>query len=260
MHEKAPLLTANKRDRLGTRYAARERAKGRLPAIVFGHGREPLPITLDRKQAMTFIQKGEKVFRLDFPGHKEADELQMVLLKDLQFDYLGSNVVHCDLARVDLNERVRTRVHVRLIGEAIGLKQAGAILVHPQGEIEIECRVVDIPDHVEVDISNLDLGQMITAGQVKLPLADMKLSSDTHGVVAQVMLGGVLKTAEEEAAEAAPTEPEVLTAKKPEDGAAAAPGAKDAKGAPAAKGAAPAKDAKAAAAPAKDAKGGDKKK
>lgn len=221
MHEKSPLLTAEKRDRIGSRYAARERAKGRLPAIVYGHGRDPLPITLDSKQALTLIHKGEKVFRLDFPGHKEADEMQMVLLKDLQFDYLGTNIVHCDFARVDLNERVKTRVHINLLGDAKGLKQAGAILVHPNLEIEIECRVVDLPDALEVDVSELDLGQMITAGQVKLPREDMKLITDSHAVVAQVMLGGVTKTAEEEAtATAAAAEPEVITAKKPEEGAA----------------------------------------
>lgn len=248
MHEKSPVLSANTRERLGTRYAARDRAKGLLPAIVFGHGRDPLPITLDAKQALTLIKKGEKVFRLDFPGNKAADEMQMVLLKDLQFDYLGNNIVHCDLARVDLNERIKTRVHVSLIGDAIGLKQVGSILMHPVAELEIECRVVDIPDHIEVSVAELDLGQMITAGQVKLPASDMKLVTDSHAVVAHVVLGGVVKTAEEEAADAAGKEPEVLTAKKPEDAAKAAAGAK---------GAAPAKDAKAA--PAKDAKAAPKK-
>lgn len=227
MHEKSPLLTAQKRERLGSRYAARERAKGRLPAIVYGHGRDPVAITLDNKQAITLITKGEKVFRLDFPGVKEADEMQMVLLKDLQFDYLGTNIVHCDFARVDLNERVHTKVHINLIGDAKGLKQAGAILVHPNLEIEIECRVVDLPDHIDVDVSDVDLGQMITAGQVKLPRDDMKLVTDTHAVVAQVMLGGTTKTAEEETTAAAgAAEPEVITAKKTEDGAAAKPDAK----------------------------------
>ncbi|MBX3387090.1 MAG: 50S ribosomal protein L25 [Phycisphaeraceae bacterium] len=230
MHEKSPLLTAEKRDRIGSRYAARDRAKGRLPAIVYGHGREPLPITLDTKQALTLITKGEKVFRLDFPGHKEADEMQMVLLKDLQFDYLGTNIVHADFARVDLNERVRTRVHINLIGDAKGLKQAGAILVHPNLEIEIECRVVDLPDGIELNVAELDLGQMITAGQVKLPRDDMKLVTDSHAVVAQVVLGGVTKTAEEETAAAGTAaEPEVITAKKPEEGAAKTAGKADAK-------------------------------
>ncbi|MFN7019751.1 MAG: 50S ribosomal protein L25 [Phycisphaerales bacterium] len=251
MHEKSPLLAAQKRERIGTRYAKRDRAAGRLPAVVYGHGRDPLPITLDAKIALTQIHKGEKVFRLDFPGHSEADEMQMVLLKEVQFDYLGTNIVHADFARVDLNERVKTHVHVTFIGEAKGLKTAGNMLMHPVTELEIECRVVDLPDHVEVNIAELDLGDMITAAQVKLPTEDMKLLTDPNAVVAQIVLAGVSKAAEEAtvAAEGA-AEPEVLTAKKPAEGAAAAP----AKGA-----AAPAKGA-ATAAGAKPAAGGDKKK
>lgn len=247
MHEKSPLLTAEKRDRLGTRYAARDRKAGKLPAIVYGHGRDPLPITLDAHTALGLINKGEKVFRLDFPGHKEADEMQMVLLKDVQFDYMGSRVVHCDFARVDLNERVHTRVHINLVGEAKGLKIAGNLLMHPVTEIEIECRVMDIPDHIDVDITELEEGHVITAGDVKLPQADMKLVSDKHGAVAQIVQGVELKVAEATtvAAEGAAT-PEVLTAKKDDaKGAAPAAGAKGA--APAAKGAAPAAGAKPAA-------------
>ncbi len=249
MHEKSPLLKAETRARIGTRYAQRDRTKGRLPAIVYGHGREPLPITLDAHEALQHIHKGEKVFRLDFPGHNQADEMQMVLLKDLQFDYLGTNIVHCDFARVDLNERVRTKVHITLVGEAIGLKQAGAILMHPATEIEIECRVVDMPDAIEVNIAGVDLGDSITAGDVKLPMPDMKLITDTHAVVAQVVMAATLKTDEAAtvAADAAAA-PEVLTAKKPDGaaaGAAAKPGAAPAKGA-----AAPAKPGAAAAKPA----------
>lgn len=247
MHEKSPLLKAETRARIGSRYAQRDRSKGRLPAIVYGHGREPLPISLDAHEALGHIHKGEKVFRLDFPGHAQADEMQMVLLKDLQFDYLGTNIVHCDFARVDLNERVRTKVHISLVGEAVGLKQAGAILMHPATEIEIECRVVDMPDAIEVSINTLDLGQSITAGDVKLPTPDMKLITDVHAVVAQVVMAATLKTDEAStvAAEGAAT-PEVITAKKPDAaaGAAAKPGAALAKGAAApAKGAAPAKPA-----------------
>ncbi len=261
MHEKSPLLSAETRARIGTRYAKRERAAGRLPAVVYGHGRDPLSITVNAKDALTHIHKGEKVFRLDFPGHSQSDEMQMVLLKDVQFDYLGTNIVHADFARVDLNERVHTHVHVRLMGEAKGLKTAGNMLMHPMTEIEIECRVVDIPDHVEVDVSNLDLGDMITADKIKLPSADMKLLTDPHAVVAQVMLAGVTKTAEETtvAAEGA-AQPEVLTAKKAEGeeaGKAPAAGAAKPGAAPAKPGAAPAKPGAApakGAAPAPDAK------
>jgi large subunit ribosomal protein L25 len=251
MHEKAPILTAKKRERLGSRYCQRIRKQGGLPAIVYGHGAQPIPVFLDFRATVPHITAGEKVFRMELQDGKEGFKDQIVLLKELQFDYLGTNIVHADFARVDLNERVKTRVPIHLIGEAKGLKTAGAILMHPTAELEVECRVVDLPDFVEVRVDDLDVGHGITAADVKLPKDDMKLLTDKHAMVAQIVVQAEVVTAEAATVGGA-AEPEVLTAKKPEEGAAG----KDAK-APAGK------DAKPAAGAAKDAKpaaGGDKKK
>jgi large subunit ribosomal protein L25 len=197
-----------------------------------------MAITLDSREAVSHMEKGEKVFRLDMPGTDHKDEGQIVLLKELQFDYLGTTIVHADFARVDLNERVRTRVPIHLMGEAIGLKQAGAILIHPTNELEIECLVLEIPDFIEVRVDALDVGHGISAADVKLPTATMKLITDSHAMVAQIVVQQETVAAEATAATAGAAGPEVLTAKKEE-------------------GAAPAKDAKAA--PAKDAKAAPKK-
>jgi len=222
MHEKQPVLAAVKRDRVGTRYAQRIRAAGKLPAIIYGHGREPVPIAVDAKEALALINKGEKVFRIDMPGTSDADEGQIVLLTDLQFDYLGTNVVHADFARVDLNQRVHSKVPVNLVGEAVGLKTAGAILMHPTAELEVECRVTELPDHIDVEITNLEVGQMITAADVKLPSADMRLLTDPHAIVAQIVVQKEVAAGEAAEVTAEAAAPEVLTAKKPEEGAAKA--------------------------------------
>lgn len=239
MHEKAPILKAELRQRLGTRYARRDREQGRLPGVVYGHGERPVALSLDAKEAVTLIQKGEKVFRLDLKG---AGGDQMLLLKDVQFDYLGDTIVHADFARVDLNERVRTRVHVVLKGEAKGLKSAGAIMMHPTNELEIECRVVDLPDFIEVDVSDLDINQAITADKVALPTADMRLLTDPHAIVAQIVEQKEQVVAEAAVVGAEPVAPEVIgekeRAEKAAAAAAAAPAGKG--GAPAAKGGAPA--------------------
>jgi large subunit ribosomal protein L25 len=249
MHEKSPILTAKKRERLGSRYSARLREQGALPAIVYGHKQDPVPVSLDFRDAASHITRGEKVFRLQLDGEK--GDPQIVLLKELQFDYLGTRVVHADFARVSLTDRVTVRVPLRLIGEARGLKTAGAILMHPTAEIEIECMVTDIPDAIEVLIDELDVDHAISAGQVKLPVAGMKLKTDTHAIVAQI----VIQQEEVVATEAAPVEgaaaePEVITAKKKEGeegepaGGAAKTAAAGAKAAPDKKAAAPAKEEK----------------
>ena len=216
MHEKSPILTAKKRDRLGSRYASRVREQGGLPAIVYGHKEEPVAVSLDAHDAMAYITKGEKVFRLQMDGAK--GEPQIVLLKDVQFDYLGNRVVHADFARVSLTDRVTVKVPVHLVGEAKGLKTAGAILMHPTNEIEVECTVTEIPDFIEVNISDLDVDHAITAGEVKLPTPTMKLRTDKHANVAQIVIQQEIVEAKAEAGavEGGPAEPEVITAKKKE--------------------------------------------
>lgn len=229
MHEKAPVLQAEPRSQMGSRQCNRLRSKGKLPAVVYGRGKDPVSISLDQKQSVTMFLKGEKVFRLDMPGTKNIDEGQMVLLRDLQYDYLGTNVVHADLTRVSLTDRVKTSVPIHLLGEAVGLKTAGAILMHPVAAIEIECAVQEIPDFIEVNIASLEVGHGISAGQVKLPVATMKLLTDSHAMVAQIVVQAETATAEASTVDAAAA-PEVLTAKKPEgDAAKPAAGAKDAK-------------------------------
>ncbi len=241
MHEKSPVLTAKLRNRVGTRYSNRVRAAGGMPVVVYGKGEQPIPASLDSREFLAHVHKGEKIFRLNLDGKLKE---QMVLLTGVQFDWSGHTPVHADLARVALTDRVKTRVPLHLVGEATGLKQAGAILLHPTNELEIECVVTEIPEFIEVQINELDVGHSITVGDVKVG-PSYKVLTDKNHIVAQVIIQAEIVVAEATTAVAGAAEPEVTTAKKAE-GDAAAPAA-------GAKGAAPAKDAKAAA-PAKDAK------
>jgi large subunit ribosomal protein L25 len=213
MHENAPVLSASRRERLGSRYSRRLREAGRLPAILYGHGQAPVPIEVDARETLSHIHKGEKVFQLQLDGAEQKD---LLLLKDLQYDYLGAGIVHADFARVNLDERVTTRVHVRLIGEAVGLKEAGTVLMHPATEIEIECTLRNMPDEIEVDISGLEVGDSINAGDVKLPLETMKLLSDADLALAHITHAKLAATDEESTVEGA-AQPEVITERKAEE-------------------------------------------
>lgn len=248
MKREAVKIKAAVRTRHGSRYSQRLRAEGRMPGVVYGHKQDPVSVDFDAKELLGHVRTGQKVFTIDMAGAKDGG--QMVLIRDVQFDFLGNNPVHVDFARVDADERVHTKVHVELKGDAKGLKTAGAILVHPFSEIEIECRVVDLPEFVTVDISNLDLNEQITAGQVKLPSDDMKLLTDPHSVVAQIVEAKEEVVAEAATVAAGAAGPEVIgekeKAEKAAADAAAKPGAKPAAGA-AAK---PAAGAAKAAAPA----------
>lgn len=220
MHEQAPTLSATVRDRVGSRYAKRIRETGGLPAVVYGHKKEPVPVRLDAHQASKYISKGEKVFSMDLDGAQ-----QFVLLKDIGYDYLGTNIIHADFARVNLDERVDTRAHLKFVGEAKGLKKPGAVLMHPVSEIELNCLVTNLPDMIEVDVSQMDVGDTLYASDIVMPVDTIELLTDADTVIAQV----IMIKEEEESAEAATVDdaaqPEVLTAKKEEP----AKDAKDAK-------------------------------
>lgn len=213
MHEDAPTLAARTRDRIGSRYAKRLRERGALPAIVYGHGQDPLSIEFNAHEANLHFAKGERVFVLAMEGAKD----EFVLLQDLQFDHLGTEIIHADFRRVDLSERVHVTVPLEFVGNAKGLKTAGAVLTHPVTELELECAVTNLPDVLEVDISDLGVDEMITAGQIPLPKETMKLLTPADTRVVSIFVKAEVEEAGEGSEVAADASPEVITEKKKEE-------------------------------------------
>jgi large subunit ribosomal protein L25 len=231
MSKTTPTLKAAPRERLGSRYAKRLRTSGKLPAVLYGHGSAPMSITLDEKETVTSLKAGAHVVKLAMEG----GSTETCLVKDLQFGWLGDNVIHVDLARVDLDEVVTVKVRLQFVGQPESAKKPGAVLTHDVTELEIECKVRDIPEEIRVDLGGIT-ADVYTVGEFKLA-EGLKAVTDPHAALSRVVT--IAEEAEGEAA--APTagaEPEVLTAKKDKEGeAGAAPAA-------GAKAAAPAKEAK----------------
>jgi large subunit ribosomal protein L25 len=207
-------LEVQRRERTGSRYAKRDREAGRLPAILYGHGVAPVSLSLHAKDATKFFQSGERIFTIEL---KEEGVTQMVFLKDLQFDYLGTNIVHVDLTRVDLEEEIESQVPIHLIGEAPGAKAHGAVVVTPVMSLTVRCKVADLPDHIDVDISEVNVGDAVHARSVALP-SGINLESDPDDILYSVEVHVVEEepTAEAEAVEAEDAEPEVITERKKE--------------------------------------------
>ena len=182
--------------------------------MLYGQGKDPAHLSLDHKEALRFFESGERVFNIELT---EESKTQTVLLKDLQFDYLGTNVVHCDLMRVNLDDIVEANVHLHLVGEAKGLRAAGAVLVQKMNEIPVTCRVSDIPEEIRLDISDLGADEHMTAGEITLP-DGLTLDCDPETVV--VLIDVKAETEDEgtegEAITAEGSEPEVIKPKKDE--------------------------------------------
>ncbi len=159
-----PKIHAEPRDRVGSRYAARIRAQGKLPAVIYGHKQDPVHISVDRKEIIEILHHNAHLIEVDIAGKSEQ-----CLVKDVQWDHLSKNIIHVDLARVDLSEEVEVEVEVQLVGEAIGLKQAGALLEQNTNTIEVKCRADAIPEYIEHDVTEMQVGDSLLVSDLKLP-------------------------------------------------------------------------------------------
>jgi len=214
MKHDTPTLTAQRRDRLGTRYSKRLRSAGRLPCVIYGHKSDPVAVSVDAKETLGVLQDGAHVVNVAVDGSKP----ETCLVKELQFGFLGDDVIHIDFARVDLNEEVEVKVHLRFVGHPEAAKKPGAVLSHPVTDLEVVCKVMDIPAEIKVDISKME--EMFEVKDITLP-PGVKTRIDPETIVAQITF-----VAEEvvapEAAEVVEggAEPEVITEKKPAEEAA----------------------------------------
>ncbi len=159
-----PKLTAATREATGSRFSARLRACGQLPAVIYGHKKQSVHVSVDAKEMRHLLHHNTHVLEI-----VRDSESEPCLIKEVQWDHLGSQVIHVDLARVDLTERVRTHVALELIGEPVGLKESGAFLEHHHPEVEVECQASAIPDRLTADIGELDVGKPLTVADLSLP-------------------------------------------------------------------------------------------
>lgn len=208
MSHQTPTIAAAVRDRTGTRYARRLRAAGRLPAVIYGHQQETVHVSVDEKEMLTHLRHGLHVVELQVEGEKA----ETCLVKDLQYGYLGDNVVHVDFARVNLQEEVEVNVHLVFVGTAPEMHHAGAIFNQEHPELLVRCKVRDIPEDIKVDVSQHMEGMTLMAGDIPLP-ANIQLADDPGKLVASIefvrQTAAVGEEAEVEAG--AEGEPEVIS-------------------------------------------------
>lgn len=209
-------ITAQTRDGLGSRKVKRLRDQGLVPGVVYGHKEAVVPVTLTKKELTGHIDRGAHVFDLSLAGKSEK-----VLVKDVQYDHLGIEILHIDFARVSADERVEVTVPLELKGTPKG-EADGGVLQQIVAEIEIECLVTDIPDKITHNVSEMAVDDALHIKELALP-PGAKAMQDPDLIVAMVKV-----IAEEEAAPAAEgdtAEPEVI-GRKPEDEAAEGEGKK----------------------------------
>lgn len=205
-------IQVEKRERTGKGGSRESRRKGMIPGVVYGGGKDSVPIQLDRKTFVEMMKKSDSENPIFLLKLSDSGQERHAILRDLQKDPVSRMVIHLDFQRIDMNQKVHVTVTIELVGTAVGVKTEGGLLEFITRELKVECLPADIPNHIEVDISGLHVGQHIEAGAVKLP-EGVTLHDDPEKVI--VTLGHV--RTEETSAEDRSGEPEVIKRGKGEE-------------------------------------------
>jgi len=192
-------LEVEKRETMGKGPAKKLRTGGKIPAVIYGQGEETVALTLDGKSFHTILHShhGENViFEIQIPGRKASLK---AILREVQHQPVTGEILHVDFQHISMTEKITVQVPVSLVGTPEGVKNKGGILERILHELEVECLPGDIPEHIEVDISQLDVGDSIHVSD--LAVTKVKVLTDPERSIATVVPPTIMK---------APVEKEVL--------------------------------------------------
>ena len=194
------VLKVEKREKTGSMACRRLRRAGQVPAVLYGHGQENEHLAVPQAELNVLLRHHGKMVQL-----RGAVD-QTALVSQMQWDPLGIEVLHLDLIRVDMKEKVEISVPIHTHGDAAGLHEGGMLLQNLH-EVEISCPADSIPEHVGLDITTMHVGDQRTTADLELPEgAELVNADDT--LVAQIVIPRGEE--EEEAAVEVGGEPEVI--------------------------------------------------
>jgi len=217
-------VVVEQRTETGTGPNRRLRRAGRIPAVVYGGGKESVAISVDERTMHELMREGNDnaIFLLKLG---ESGKSRHAMIRELDIDPISRTIRHIDFLRVMMDEKVRVEVHIELNGLPSGVKNSDGVLDFQTREVEIECLPGDIPARFEVDVSGMEIGDHVEAGALALP-PGVQLLSDPHQVIASVAHSRVAAAVEAEAEEeeeglleAELQEPEVIRRGKDEESA-----------------------------------------
>lgn len=196
-------LSVQRRSVVG-KQVRRLRREGLVPAVIYGHGVEPVSIQIDRRELRRALDRAG-LSHLIALHLDDGETPRMALIREVQRDALSGEILHVDFLQVQMAEKLRTTISIHLVGESPAVKQLGGMLLQGVTEVEVECLPDNLVDTIEVDISSLtELGEELTVADLPIP-EGIEVLSDPQEMVVRVMAAS-----EEEEAQAAPAEVEVV--------------------------------------------------
>lgn len=211
------VVQATVREHLGKNENRRLRAGGRIPGVVYGQGITPMAISVDPRDIYRILHSDagrNTIFKLDVAGTSRD-----VLIRDMQLDPLRDTLVHADFQAIAMDQTMAFDVPVEPIGTAKGVKTGGGLLEVVLRTIQVECLPGDVPQHIAVDVNDLDIGGTVRISQLQVDTEKVKILNDPDLVVLSVVLPAAEKVEEVVAPveEAATAEPEVIKKGKAEE-------------------------------------------
>jgi large subunit ribosomal protein L25 len=206
------VLEAQPREAGTKNQARRVRREGKIPAVVYGAGKDAAPISVDPRHVLRILRSDtghNTIFDLAMNGGEKTK----VMIVDWQYEPIKGHLLHIDLKRIAMDKALRVSIPIVLQGVPAGVKTEGGILEQLLREVEIECLPGDIPGHIDVDVSELTFGKVLRVSDLPHN-PKLKFLSDANQPVAHVtsVKEEVVATPDAAAAEAGavPAEPEVI--------------------------------------------------
>jgi large subunit ribosomal protein L25 len=200
-------IKASKREKHGTGASRRMRSAGNVPGILYGAGKEAVSLELELKSL--FLQFRHEAFHASILSLNLDGKSEQVLLRDYQMHPVRNTIQHIDFQRVSATEKIHVKVPLHFTNAEIapGVKVGGGIVAHIQTEVEISCLPKNLPEYLEVDLTNLEVGHSIHLSEIKVPdgVEFVQLAHGTDSAVATITKPRG-PSVEEEAEEAAASE------------------------------------------------------
>jgi len=198
-------ISARSRESRGKGAARQTRREGRIPGVLYGHGEDSVSLSVDANELQKLVHSisiENTIVDLDLG----SGEPYKVLIRELQRHPFRDEFVHIDFFHVAMDEKIQVEVPIVLIGTPTGVKNKGGVLDHQLRELEVFCLPGSIPEKIELDVSNLDIGDSIHVSDIELP--DVEILTELDRAVVAVLAPTVMEV--EEVAEEALAEPEVI--------------------------------------------------
>jgi large subunit ribosomal protein L25 len=205
-------LKSQARTDKGKQAAKHLRTDGRIPGVLYGPGEIPSLLSLDTKEFLTLLHSFGRNVVVDLTVGDKKKKVK-AFIYEIQHDPLSGEIIHIDLKHISLKEKIHVTVPVHLIGIPIGVKNEGGILEHIMHSMEVSCLPVDIPDGINLDVTNIHTGESFHVKD--LPHEKFEFLSDPESIVVHVVAPRIV--AVEEPTEVGTAEPEVIGEKKVEE-------------------------------------------